>query len=286
MRKDNTQNYQTTNSRIAHFKDFTNNVKRERDDLEKVDRSFTDNEDQVHNLPNLTKYKFNRATRKMDDISRDQVKDRIKSLEDDGVEHTDHVFKIKESRIVGFEAYTGNFNEYDNEFLPKGDQSDPVVFDGDGEEGLETDFEDEVEYDEISDETSYMFFNNLKTIHRNCQEMLEYDENKVNDLLNRGHNWAEDHMSSSKEMVTHVYNFLSNEGVSENIEENFESGNENYMFFGNLENISKMAEEILEMDQEVVDDILMTGHDWAEDHISSAKENIQQVYEWLKTEMK
>lgn len=283
MRKDNTQNYQTSNSRIAHFKDFTNNVKKEREDLEKVDRSFTDNEDQVHNLPNLTKYKFNRATRKMDDVSRDQVKDRIKSLEDDGVEHTDHVFKVKESRIFNFEAYTGNFDEYENEFMPVGDQTEPTQFHDEVEDGEE--MEDQVEYEETSDETSYMFFNNLKTIHRNCLDMMEYDENKVNDLLNRGHNWAEDHMSSAKEMMTHVYNFLSNEGVRENMEEDFESENENYMFFGNLENIKNMSEEILEMDPEVVDDLLMTGHDWAEDHISSAKENIQQVYEWLKTEM-
>jgi hypothetical protein len=285
MRKDNTQNYQTGNSRITHFKDFVANSQRERDDLEKVDRSFIDNEDQVHNLPNLTKYKFNRATRKMDDISRDRVKDRIESLDDDGVKHTDRVFKIKESRISGFESYVTNYDEDDNEMMPKGDQSEPVSYSDRDIPESEMDMEMDGEYgteEDYGDTTSYMFFNNLKTIHRHCSEMMEYDQDQVNDLLNSGHNWAEDHMSSAKEMMTHVNNFLLNEQVDESMDV---EDNHNYMFFTNMEAIAGMAEEILEMDPESVDDILMTGHDWAEDHMTSAKENVQQVYEWLKTEI-
>jgi hypothetical protein len=56
------------------------------------------------------------------------------------------------------------------------------------------------------------------------------------------------------------------------------------MFFANLETICRLASEISEMDKDVVDELLENGHDWAEDHIAAAKEDIQQVYEFLKTE--
>jgi hypothetical protein len=45
-----------------------------------------------------------------------------------------------------------------------------------------------------------------------------------------------------------------------------------------------MSGDLLEMDSDVVDELLNHGHDWAEDHIASPKEDLQQVYELLKTE--
>jgi hypothetical protein len=63
------------------------------------------------------------------------------------------------------------------------------------------------------------------------------------------------------------------------------SENQNYMFFGNIESICKMVEKILEFNQLEVDSLLSEGHDWAEDHISAAKENVQQVHDWLENEL-
>jgi hypothetical protein len=61
-----------------------------------------------------------------------------------------------------------------------------------------------------------------------------------------------------------------------------EGGNQNYMFFGNLKNMKKMIDEMLEMNEVEVDNIL-SEHDWASDHISVATENLDQVYHFLNS---
>jgi hypothetical protein len=67
---------------------------------------------------------------------------------------------------------------------------------------------------ENCDETSnYMFFGNLKTIKRLVDEMLEMDEAKVDAMLSDGHNWAVDHIATSKDDVEEVFNFLAGHDV-------------------------------------------------------------------------
>jgi hypothetical protein len=58
----------------------------------------------------------------------------------------------------------------------------------------------------------------------------------------------------------------------------------NYMFFSNLKRIQDIAKMILEMDQEKIDGMLNNGHDWANDHITVAKENLSHVFDFLKSE--
>jgi len=60
---------------------------------------------------------------------------------------------------------------------------------------------------------------------------------------------------------------------------------ENYMFFSNLKQMKRQIEMIMEMNPIVVDSILQNGHDWADDHISEAKTNMDQVFDFLKNEM-
>jgi len=57
---------------------------------------------------------------------------------------------------------------------------------------------------------------------------------------------------------------------------------EHYMFFQNLKTIKHNIEEILSMDPAKVDAMISDGHDWAEDHITTAKEDIQQVADWAR----
>jgi len=59
---------------------------------------------------------------------------------------------------------------------------------------------------------------------------------------------------------------------------------ENYMFFGNLEQIKRQIDDLMSLPQEFVDNMLQNGHDWADDHISKAKENIDHVYEFMMNE--
>jgi hypothetical protein len=62
------------------------------------------------------------------------------------------------------------------------------------------------------------------------------------------------------------------------LKENQETSN--YMFFGNLETMKRLVDELLTMDQSELDSIL-TEHDWASDHISVATENLEQVFDFL-----
>jgi len=55
---------------------------------------------------------------------------------------------------------------------------------------------------------------------------------------------------------------------------------ENYMFFGNLKTMKRLVDMLLEMDEEHIDKLL-TEHDWASDHISSATENLEQVFDFF-----
>jgi len=56
-----------------------------------------------------------------------------------------------------------------------------------------------------------------------------------------------------------------------------------YMFFQNLKSIKMMIDEMLELDEQTVDDILADGHDWANDHITTSKDDIEEVYNFLIT---
>jgi hypothetical protein len=58
-----------------------------------------------------------------------------------------------------------------------------------------------------------------------------------------------------------------------------------YMFFSNLEQMRRQCDMLLDMDQDEIESILENGHDWAQDHISEAKNNMDQVFDFLKNEM-
>jgi hypothetical protein len=59
---------------------------------------------------------------------------------------------------------------------------------------------------------------------------------------------------------------------------------ENYMFFSNLKQIARQCQMLLEMDEEMIDQILQDGHDWADDHVSEAKTNMDQVFDFMMNE--
>jgi len=57
-----------------------------------------------------------------------------------------------------------------------------------------------------------------------------------------------------------------------------------YMFFSNLEQMRRQCDILLEMERDMVDSILDNGHDWAQDHIAEAKNNLDQVFDFLMNE--
>ena len=68
------------------------------------------------------------------------------------------------------------------------------------------------------------------------------------------------------------------------LREEDEKRSSRYMFFSNLEQMKRQCELLLDLDQNEIEDILENGHDWAQDHISEAKNNMDQVFDFLMNE--
>lgn len=66
------------------------------------------------------------------------------------------------------------------------------------------------------------------------------------------------------------------------LKESHNEGIDNYMFFSNLEQMKDQIEELLRMDKYMVDEILNDGHNWASDHITTSKDDVEEVYNFLK----
>ena len=64
-----------------------------------------------------------------------------------------------------------------------------------------------------------------------------------------------------------------------------EQKSERYMFFSNLEQMKRQCEMLLDLDKSQIENILDNGHDWAQDHISEAKNNMDQVFDFLMNEI-
>ena len=59
-------------------------------------------------------------------------------------------------------------------------------------------------------DANYMFFGNLKTIKKYVDAMLQMDPRQVQDILSNGHDWAADHVATSKDDIQEVGDFLMN----------------------------------------------------------------------------
>jgi len=79
-------------------------------------------------------------------------------------------------------------------------------------------------------------------------------------------------------------NLLIKKLVKKVLNETHEKNNDRYMFFSNLEQIHRQTEILLQENEEQIHNILENGHDWAQDHIATAKESIDQVFDFLMNE--
>ena len=70
------------------------------------------------------------------------------------------------------------------------------------------------------------------------------------------------------------------------IRETHEEKSSRYMFFSNLEQMRRQCDLLLDLDRDMVEGILEHGHDWAQDHIAEAKNNMDQVFDFLMNESK
>jgi hypothetical protein len=69
------------------------------------------------------------------------------------------------------------------------------------------------------------------------------------------------------------------------ISEGGEMKHENYMFFGNIEQMKRQCELLMNENHDTIDNILKE-HDWAQDHIAEAKSLLDQVFDFLMNQTK
>lgn len=180
MRKDNTQNYQTPYSRIQHFKNFDDNKGQEKSELKKIKRSYVNNEDDVHNLPNLKKYKNNRVTNKIDDSSKDEVEDKIEVIDIDEPKHVYRIIDKNESIVGNYDMFVfeSALNEsvvvYSDTFRDiLGNIDSPIA---DALKDIETeDLKVSNNYIDIGDDKEQISF----ISDRKAQELIKSSETKV-----------------------------------------------------------------------------------------------------------
>ena len=72
----------------------------------------------------------------------------------------------------------------------------------------------------------------------------------------------------------------------EDIPSRQEKESSRYMFFSNLQQMRRQCDMLLDLDHSMVENILDSGHDWAQDHIAEAKNNMDQVFDFLMNESK
>jgi hypothetical protein len=82
------------------------------------------------------------------------------------------------------------------------------------------------------------------------------------------------------------YEYDDVEDDEDTLFEQEEPENDRYMFFSNLEQIHRQMGILLEKDPDMISEMLDNGHDWAQDHIATAKESIDQVFDFIMNEEK
>ena len=69
--------------------------------------------------------------------------------------------------------------------------------------------------EEHAESSRYMFFSNLQQMRRQCDLLLDLDENMVEQILENGHDWAQDHIAEAKNNMDQVFDFLMNQTQDE-----------------------------------------------------------------------
>ena len=100
--KENTPTF-NVNRKVVNFKDFLSDPKGEETDLKKVRRSTKPNSEDQQHIGN-SRYKFNKTTRKMDDLSPAEIDDSIEAIEE--LEGTNENVDVEDKKIEIWNSIT------------------------------------------------------------------------------------------------------------------------------------------------------------------------------------
>ena len=112
---------------------------------------------------------------------------------------------------------------------------------------------------------------------------------QFNMKLKKFADWVNENAMVNKTSIDNLGGYVYPSVVGEDDDDNIgaRDGNEesNYMFFSNLKRIQELSKMILSMDRKEIDKMLNQGHDWANDHITTAKTNLDHVFGFFKGEL-
>jgi hypothetical protein len=96
------------------------------------------------------------------------------------------------------------------------------------------------------DQTNYMFFGNLKIIKKYVDAMLQMDSNQVQEILSNGHDWAADHIATSKDDVQEVGDFLMNEMQHDHAPDSYDTQQPQFVPIGFKNHLKQLMPERIE----------------------------------------
>jgi hypothetical protein len=119
------------------------------------------------------------------------------------------------------------------------------------------------------------------------EKLMTYVKNKVDSGKDYDVNITQKGFSVTKgDERKKIFGFDQIGNMVKYINEGGEDRSSRYMFFSNLEQIHRQTSMLLDMDEYMLENILENGHDWAQDHIAEAKNNMDQVFDFIMNEVK
>lgn len=91
---------------------------------------------------------------------------------------------------------------------------------------------------------------------------------------------------TEKQLKDIIMSEMDNHMGQETQSNDYHDRGDRYMFFSNLEQMRRQCDMLLDLDHNMIEEILDNGHDWAQDHIAEAKNNMDQVFDFLMNETK
>jgi hypothetical protein len=164
------------------------------------------------------------------------------------------------------------------------------------DEAMEDPDNDPSDYEDIYDFASVVISQVLNRLRDELGEDFEEYEDDVDDYLrnnedeyifdyyNSNSDFEDDEDDDEDDDGTWVFRPYEDNDRRDEMTEQEEPETDRYMFFSNLEQIHRQMGILLEKDPEMISEILDNGHDWAQDHISTAKESIDQVFDFIMNE--
>lgn len=168
--KTNTPNYNGRS--VSNFSDFIDNIEAEKEELKSMKRGINKNHDDTQKYPKNSKLKFNKVTRKIDDITLSEIDDKIDSLEESLSNTIDSM-----SRFL--EDYASKHNSFEKRGMDEG--VEVLKNSKDLEEAIEK-INDKIEDWEVEEKADLMPEDQRKDIIKGLKDLLKaLDAKMVNE---------------------------------------------------------------------------------------------------------